>query len=86
MVRIVPFADEHQDAAAALLLARHERDRAALPLLPELALDAVRTALDDALARPHARGFAAVDGDALVGYMVNANSLGKATLTGTFGR
>jgi GNAT superfamily N-acetyltransferase len=36
-VEIVPFADEHLDAAAELLAARHARHRAAEPLLPELA-------------------------------------------------
>jgi GNAT superfamily N-acetyltransferase len=33
-VKIVPFSEEHVDAAAALLAARHERHRAAEPLLP----------------------------------------------------
>jgi ribosomal protein S18 acetylase RimI-like enzyme len=37
MLEIVPFADEHLDAAAALLAARHRRHRAAEPLLPEIA-------------------------------------------------
>ena len=35
-LEIVPFSDEHLDAAAALLAARHARHRAAEPLLPEL--------------------------------------------------
>ena len=34
-LEIVPFADEHLDAAAALLAARHDRHREAEPLLPE---------------------------------------------------
>jgi GNAT superfamily N-acetyltransferase len=34
---VVPFADEHLDAAASLLAARHARHREAEPLLPELA-------------------------------------------------
>jgi GNAT superfamily N-acetyltransferase len=34
---IVPFADEHLEAAAELLAARHARHREAEPLLPELA-------------------------------------------------
>ncbi|HEY2182803.1 MAG TPA: GNAT family N-acetyltransferase [Gaiellaceae bacterium] len=33
-MKTVPFAEEHVDAAAALLAARHERHRAAEPLLP----------------------------------------------------
>jgi GNAT superfamily N-acetyltransferase len=33
-VEIVPFADEHLDAAAEMLAARHERHREAEPLLP----------------------------------------------------
>ena len=35
-LEIVPFADEHLDAAAELLAARHARHREAEPLLPEL--------------------------------------------------
>ena len=35
-LEIVPFSDAHLDAAAELLAARHERHRAAEPLLPEL--------------------------------------------------
>jgi GNAT superfamily N-acetyltransferase len=35
-MEIVPFADEHLDAAAEMLAARHARHRAAEPLLPEL--------------------------------------------------
>jgi GNAT superfamily N-acetyltransferase len=35
-LEVVPFADEHLDAAAALLAARHARHREAEPLLPEL--------------------------------------------------
>jgi GNAT superfamily N-acetyltransferase len=34
-LEIVPFADEHLDAAGTLLAARHARHRAAEPLLPE---------------------------------------------------
>lgn len=83
MVRIVPFADDHRDAAAALLWARHARDRERLPQLPDLDLAAVRAALDAALARPHARGFAALDGDALVGYL--AGDLNLAPIWGRSG-
>ncbi len=36
-LEVVPFSDEHLDAAAALLAARHVRHREAEPLLPELA-------------------------------------------------
>src|SRR4051812_3620673 len=35
-LELVPFTDEHLDAAAALLAARHARHREAEPLLPEL--------------------------------------------------
>src|SRR5919204_1082203 len=35
-LEVVPFSDEHLDAAAALLAARHARHREAEPLLPEL--------------------------------------------------
>jgi GNAT superfamily N-acetyltransferase len=36
-LEVVPFSDEHLEAAAGLLAARHARHRAAEPLLPELA-------------------------------------------------
>jgi hypothetical protein len=35
-LEVVPFADEHLDAAAELLAARHARHREAEPMLPEL--------------------------------------------------
>src|SRR5215218_2947042 len=35
-LEVVPFSDEHLDAAAALLAPRHARHREAEPLLPEL--------------------------------------------------
>jgi GNAT superfamily N-acetyltransferase len=35
-IEVVPFSDEHLDAAAELLAARHARHREAEPLLPEL--------------------------------------------------
>ena len=36
-LEVVPFSDEHLEAAAGLLAARHARHREAEPLLPELA-------------------------------------------------
>jgi GNAT superfamily N-acetyltransferase len=43
-LEVVPFADEHLDAASELLAARHARHREAEPLLPEL--DDPRAALE----------------------------------------
>jgi ribosomal protein S18 acetylase RimI-like enzyme len=74
-LEIVPFADEHVDAAARLLAERHERHRAAEPLLP---------AVDDF--RPHVEaarggGVAAVHDGELAGYL-----LGHRRDDGAFGR
>jgi GNAT superfamily N-acetyltransferase len=67
-IEIVPFADEHVDAAASLLAERHERHRSAESLLP---------AIDDL--RPHVEaargaGAAALQGGELVGYLVAERS------------
>jgi GNAT superfamily N-acetyltransferase len=69
--RIVPFTPDMIPNAAVLLAARHERDRAILPLLPPhtgtvTAQDTIRAAL----ARDRASGAAALDGDRLVGYLI----------------
>jgi GNAT superfamily N-acetyltransferase len=63
-IEIVTFADEHVDGAARLLAERHERHRAAEPLLP---------AIEDF--RPHVEaargdGVAALRGGELVGYLL----------------
>lgn len=67
-IEIVPFADEHVEAAARLLAERHDRHRAAEPLLPEI---------KDF--RPHVEaargdGVAALRGGELVGYLLAERS------------
>ncbi len=71
---IVPFADEHLDAAAALLAERHARHRAAEPLLPgrfEQAADA-REELERVWQADGASGAVAVREGRLVGYLIAA--------------
>jgi GNAT superfamily N-acetyltransferase len=63
---ILPFADEHLDAAAGLLAERHARHRAAEPLLP--ADVDFRTQIEQE--RDELPGVAAVAGGEVVGYLV----------------
>jgi ribosomal protein S18 acetylase RimI-like enzyme len=67
-VRFEAFGAEHLDAAAGLLAARHERHRAAEPLLPELADP--RWELEREWDGGEASGVAALDGDGLAGYLI----------------
>jgi ribosomal protein S18 acetylase RimI-like enzyme len=67
-VEIQPFSDEHVDAAAELLAARHARHRAAEPLLREQ-VD-FRAELDKLLAREGASGAVAVRAGRVVGYVL----------------
>jgi GNAT superfamily N-acetyltransferase len=69
---LVPFAEHHHDEAAFLLTGRHQRDRAACPLLPARFEDAAiaRTAIEAVWRRPGARGIAAVDSGRLAGYLI----------------
>jgi ribosomal protein S18 acetylase RimI-like enzyme len=73
-LEIVPFSDEHLDAAAALLAARHARHRAVEPLLspryerPE----AARQELDRVWHGAGASGFAGLRDGRLTGYLVGA--------------
>jgi ribosomal protein S18 acetylase RimI-like enzyme len=69
-VEIVPFTDEHIDAAAKLLAARHARHREAEPLLPA-AVD-FRTEVEAAWRTKGASGSAALRGGRVVGYLVGA--------------
>jgi ribosomal protein S18 acetylase RimI-like enzyme len=74
MPEIVPFTDDHLDAAARLLADRHRRHREPEPLLPERYEDATVAVGEVATAwrRDRASGAAAVaDGD-LVGYLIGA--------------
>jgi GNAT superfamily N-acetyltransferase len=64
-----PFADQYLDTAARLLAARHERHRAAEPLLAEV--DA-RAAVEETWRRDRTSGAAAVRGRRLVGYVVGS--------------
>jgi proline iminopeptidase len=66
-LRLVPFADEHLDAAASLLAARHRRHREAEPLLPEA--DA-RARLESEWGADGASGTIAYRGDEPAGYLV----------------
>jgi GNAT superfamily N-acetyltransferase len=73
-MEIVPFGDEHLDAAAELLAARHRRHREVEPLLPDrYERPAEARAEIDASWREHdASGFAALADGALTGYLVGA--------------
>lgn len=74
---VVPFADEHFAAAAALLAARHRGDRAREPHLPAAGEDAAMAAA--ALARVWSGegvgGVAALRDGAMVGYLLGAPDL-----------
>jgi GNAT superfamily N-acetyltransferase len=74
MPEVVPFADEHLEAAAELLAARHRRQRRSEPLLPARFEDAAeaRVQLERAWRTEDASGAAALDGGRLVGYLVGA--------------
>src|SRR5215207_748059 len=67
-LEVVPFADGHLDAAAALLAARHRRDRRRAPALPERFEEpaAVRSVLESVLVREDAVGVVALRGSRLV--------------------
>jgi GNAT superfamily N-acetyltransferase len=68
-VEIRPFGDEHLDGAAALLAERHERHRAAEPLLVD---SGAREAIVRAWEQEEASGAVALEGGKLVGYLVGA--------------
>lgn len=65
-VEITPFADEHLDGAAALLAERHERHRAAEPLLPR----EVDFRAEIEKERDELGGAVALEGDEVVGYLL----------------
>jgi ribosomal protein S18 acetylase RimI-like enzyme len=67
LLDLEPFRDEHLEAAAALLAARHERHRISEPLLG--AVDS-RAAVEEAWRRDGASGAAAIRDGRLVGYVV----------------
>ncbi|HET9541324.1 MAG TPA: hypothetical protein VFQ46_12050 [Candidatus Limnocylindria bacterium] len=74
---IVPFSDAHADGAALLLAERQARLRANLAALPERWCDpAVAASRVDALrATDSVVGFAAVEGDRLVGFLIGETRL-----------
>ena len=69
-----PFADEHVEAAAALLAERHARHREAEPLLPAgyAHVDAARGAVEEAWSADGASGAVALRDGSLVGYLLGA--------------
>jgi hypothetical protein len=71
-MKIIPFITEHIEDAGTLLAARHHRDRAARPELPErfTRVEDARTAIKAALEKPLAEGVAAVREGRLVGYLI----------------
>jgi GNAT superfamily N-acetyltransferase len=71
-LEIQPFADDHLDAAAALLAARHARHRAAEPLLSPRWSEAAAAAgeLKRVLSAANASGAAAFRDGRMVGYLV----------------
>src|SRR5438874_7320205 len=69
-LEVVPFFDEHLDAAAALLAARHARHREAEPLLPELADPFAE--LEREWRSAGAAGMFAARGGKPVGYLIAA--------------
>jgi GNAT superfamily N-acetyltransferase len=73
-VNIVPFGADHLDAGAALLAARHRRDRARLPDLPPAYEDpaAVRPILHELLTADGGGGVVALRGDTVAAYLLGA--------------
>ena len=71
-LKIIPFNEEMLPQAGALLAQRHRRDRASLPELPARFEEPViaRKAVEAALHRQHAGGFAALDNSRLAAYLI----------------
>ena len=69
-LEIQPFADEHLDAAAALLAERHRAHRAVEPLLPS-SVD-FRAEVEALLAREDTSGAVASRGGEVVGYLLGS--------------
>jgi ribosomal protein S18 acetylase RimI-like enzyme len=79
-LEIVPFSDEHLDAAGELLAARHARHRLAEPLLSARFEDpaAAREELEAEWRADGASGAAALRDGRLVGYLIGASRTGGA--------
>ena len=71
---LIPFTDAHLDDAAALLAARHQRDRAHEPgLSPRFAtLEGAQAAVRAVWQEVDARGVVALRGGSVVGYLIGA--------------
>jgi GNAT superfamily N-acetyltransferase len=69
-LNIQPFADEHLDAAAALLAERHRAHREAEPLLPDVT--DFRTHLEDEWRADGASGWFALAEDGPAGYLIGS--------------
>jgi hypothetical protein len=80
-VTVDPFAEEHLQPAAALLAARHRRDRAAAPDLPPRFEDAAATVpvLRELFAQDGMAGVVAVREGRLIGFLLGAPALGSPT-------
>jgi ribosomal protein S18 acetylase RimI-like enzyme len=73
-LELEPFADDHVEAAAAVLAARHARHREAEPLLPAAFEEPgeARSAVEEAWGADGASGAVAIRDGRLVGYLVAA--------------
>jgi GNAT superfamily N-acetyltransferase len=71
-IKVAPFQNEHLAQAAELLAWRHRRDRQSIPELPLRFEDSLTTAkaIEAALQRTHARGFAALHDGRLAAYLI----------------
>jgi GNAT superfamily N-acetyltransferase len=81
---IVPFAAEHLEPAAALLAARHRRDRIGVPDLPPAYedMDATLPVLRDLMASDGMRGVVALRDRRVAGYLLGAPLLRPPTHVG----
>lgn len=71
-LEIIPFKNEHLDAAATLLSKRHQHDRAHEPALPADFCDPnrARSAVETVWHKPYARGVVALREEQVVGYLI----------------
>lgn len=71
-IRIIPFQSEHLSEAGELLAQRHQRDRGVSPELPARFENPAiaRKAIEAALQRQGASGFAALDNGRLAAYLI----------------
>ncbi|HEX5940219.1 MAG TPA: GNAT family N-acetyltransferase [Dehalococcoidia bacterium] len=81
---IQTLGEEHLEAATRLLADRHRRDRTRNPALSARfeSAQAVRPLVDEALAKPVARGVAALQGGDLVGFLIGTLELPNGWFAG----